>query len=538
MKTQKVFLCVLAAGALTGCSHDEYTGSSAAGGKLVVTGSVTQVVSRANGVNWDANDAIGVSDNAGKSNIKYVTGGDGAFSSETPIYILGDGERTLTAYYPYTVAVTAEQPVITFDAPADYMWATTTATRENPQASFVFKHKMTQIGITVKDESTGADATGATITLSKVAQGGSFNTVSGAVTASSAKGNVTESFNLGQEVAFVLPPQTFDEPLSVLIEYNGKIFGGDFTLAAAEESTAYHYTINLTKQDPAAELSISSATITDWTNVDNGDIPVGEQEKPKEPNTLEVGDFLMKDGSVLDKNDADAVANKANVAGVVYYVGNPQPSALYSYTEEQDILKNTYASCTNGLAIALNNAQADPARFASRKFNFKTGWYEVEANAAEAAKYIVSNLNVTSASDRILGFNNTAVIKAATAQLGGGSEEGQTGCEAVVTLLDGYQSANAVAGASSWYVPSYAELAAIQANYSAISASLAKVGGQMPAFADFATEATQHFYWSSDLRGDSNNWVSPLTAVADGVNLYRGRNSSNTQGYFRFAVAF
>lgn len=73
--------------------------------------------------------------------------------------------------------------------------------------------------------------------------------------------------------------------------------------------------------------------------------------------TLEIGDFLCKDGTTIDKDynlEQLDEAVKASIIGVVYYVGNPQPSVLYNgtYAETQDVLKRECPSCVNGLAIA------------------------------------------------------------------------------------------------------------------------------------------------------------------------------------------
>ena len=537
MKTNKIIIG-LAAVALTACSHDEYDGPDYQGGKLTVTGSVAPVVSRASGTNWDAGDAIGVSDDANVSNVKFTTTGDGAFTSEEPVYVLGNQEHTYTAYYPYNAEVNANKTAVAFTMPEDFLWAQTTATRENPQANFVFAHKMSRICIAVKDQSHKETPADAMITVGDLALGGSFETATGAVTPSTTLEKTTSAFTLEKETGILLPPQTLATALKVTLEYDGKIYAGSINPTQLVEGTEYHYTIDLSGADPSVPLTISSATITGWSSVDNGNIDVSEQERPREPNTLEVGDYLLKDGTVIDRNDADFAAKKAEIVGVVYYVGNPQPSALYGYEESKDALKRLFPSSTNGLAVALNNGQEAPARFASRKFNFKTGWFDVEANVEKAAGLIVTGLNLSKLPTEILGFNNTAVIKEATAQLGGSSAEGETGTADLVAMLDAFQTANAVSGASTWYVPSYAELLAVQTNYTVVAAAITKAGGSIPSFAEFTEATTEHFYWSSDLRGDSYNWVSPLVSTTEDVKLYVGRNSSSNKGYFRFSIAF
>lgn len=91
---------------------------------------------------------------------------------------------------------------------------------------------------------------------------------------------------------------------------------------------------------------------------------------------------------------------------------------------------------------------------------------------------------------------------------------------------------------SGWYLPSYEELNIIENNYAVISASITKVGGSLLQYSDYDAVVSDRFYWTSDFRGSSNAWISPLCAVAEGTNLFIGRVSNGTKGFFRFAVAF
>lgn len=537
---KNLFLLGIAAMALASCSHSEYDGPDMAGGKLVVTGSVQQIISRASGAAWDAGDQIGVSSSAGQDNVLFVTeSGDGVFTSSVPVYVLGDGEKTFTAYYPYDESVNTDVPTINFTTPKDYMWATTTATRENPRANFVFAHKMSKISFVISDDTQASSPAGSTIKIDGVAVEGSFNTLTGVVTASSTKSNLTSGFVLDRAAEFIVPVQDVNGSVAVMLDYNGKTYAGSIQLTSLAAGTEYHYTINLAGQDPAAELAISSATITDWNKTDGGEINVEETETPKEDNVLEVGDFLLKDGTVIDKNDRDFNELKNQIAGVVFYVGNPQPSALYGYNSAIDVLKADYPTCTNGLAIAINDANdGAPARFASAKYSFADVFKETASNydADLAAQYISTNMNLTAPGERMLGYNNTKFVQACAQKFG--DDSSATGVADFLTLLQAYNTANAVTNASSWYMPSLAELNAVIENYAAVKAGVEKAGGSLPSYSEFGTTNTQTFYWSSDFRGNSYNWVSPMMTVADGVNLFLGRNSNGTQGFFRLTTAF
>lgn len=538
MKKNFYVLFGITAVALASCSHSEYDGPDLAGGKLVVTGSVQQIISRASGAAWDANDEIGVSSTASCDNVKFVTAtGDGVFSSTTPVYVLGDGEKVYTAYYPYDVTVNADAPSINFTEGKDFMWASATVTRENPHAGFVFAHKMAKISITVSDKTQQSTPADASMKLDGIAIAGSFNTLTGEVTASATKSNASNPFTLGQPCDFIVPVQVLNSNMSVMLAYNGKTYSGNISITSLASGTQYNYTIDLTGADPASELSISSATITDWNKTEGGNINVEEQETPKEENILEVGDFILKDGTVIDKNDRDFNNLKDQIAGVVFYVGNPQPSVLYGYNAEQDILKTDYPNCTNGLAIAINNANDDTAaRFSSAKYSYDT-WFKDEANAAYTSSFIGTNLNLSKIGERMLGYNDTKIVEKC-AQLLDGGETTVTGAAETIAIVSAFNSSNSVAKASSWFIPSYAELNAAFENYASVKSSIEKAGGQLISYSDFGTVNNETFYWTSDFRGNSYNWVSPMTTVAEGTNLYLGRNSNGTKGFFRLTIAF
>lgn len=541
---------------LSGCNND-YDGRDIAGSKLVVSASIDQVKTRASDTEWAVNDAIGVSDNLSMNpnlNIKYVAGSTtGNFTSATGIYILGSESVTYTAYYPYSGAEGSSAGEVDFsiiDGSGKYVGSSTidfmfaqgaTATRENPQVNFTFKHMMSKLKLDFKDS--GAVGTRADTPISYTLRGvivdGTFNTADGTVTRGTTKGDVTVNATLGTASSVILPPMVASEEggtpeeIQLIITVEDKIYSGTFT-PALSGSQEYQYSIDLSQTESGEKLQISTPTIDGWTPNDEGNI--GVKEEINYNTTLEVGDFFCKDGTIIDKEyDLSQLeeAMKSSIVGVVYYVGNPQPSTLYGYEATVDALKRDYASCTNGLAIAIANAQEVPDRFATAKYSYDT-WFKSETNTAVATSYIGTALNTSTAFERMLGYNNTRIMELAVADV---NDDAQTGAASFITLLTQYRTANAVTGVSAWYLPSYAELKAIQDNYDAISASIVKVGATLPQYTDFAG-TTGTFYWSSDLRGNSYNWVSPLAAVSAETNLFVGRNSSGTKGYFRFAFAF
>lgn len=557
---KSILFASMAALIMSSCSSNEFDfGGSDAGSKLQVSASIHELQTRAHDTSWDANDAIGVSDADNNTNVKYVTtSGDGVFTSDNVIYLLGDESHSFTAYYPYNENVSAENKIITFDEPADYMYGTASATRQNPNASFTFTHKMSELSFTVTDgttnsssakawtradgnETSGSESTTAssTITLHDVVLNGTFDTSNGAVTAGDKKGDLTISFTPGKKSSFILPPQSFEgENVKISVNHNGKTFGGTLSLDKTTEGNDIQYGLTINKENQQTALAISSKTITGWTPVEKGNQDLEEKEAE---NVLEIGDFLLNDGSVVDKAyDLSKLTDSKKVVGVVYYVGNPQPSVLYNgtYKETQDILKAEAPEATHGLAIAINNGNdGKVARmFANQQYNYSTWFTDNETSNS----YISTTMNTTKAGTQFLGYNNTAVIEKVGDNTDETNTEGvKTGSTEFTKILTAFRTANTVSSnCSKWYLPSYAELKQIQDNYDAISKSITKANGTLQQFTDFATNATDKFYWSSDLRGVKLAWISPLSETEDGVNLYTTRISNDYKGYFRFAIAF
>ena len=538
MKMKKILLTsAVAVALLSGCNND-YDGQDIAGSKLIVSASIDQVNTRVSddGIAWTVGDAIGVSDNLSNPNlnIKYVAGSvTGEFSSTTGIYILGNDEVEYTAYYPYTGNENISAGVLDFKIideagkyvghnAIDFMYAKATASRSNPNVAFKFKHQMSKVSLNIANG--GAAETKAETSISYTLQGviidGTFDTATGEVKPGSTKGSVKVETTLGTTSSIILPPVVAEseaEPIQLVIEVGDKIYAGSLK-PALDSSQEYQYTVDLSKTESGEKLQIDSPTIDGWTPNVEGNIGV-EEEVNYNP-TLEIGDFLCKDGTTIDKDynlEQLDEAVKASIIGVVYYVGNPQPSVLYNgtYTETQDVLKRECPSCVNGLAIALNNAisksGAVSGRFGSTKSDYKE-WLNTQDYASG---YIDATLSINNVPTKIVGYNNTKVTELAADNVGGLGTD-------FVDFLNTYRTTVVIeeGKTSGWYLPSYEELNIIENNYAVISASITKIGGSLLQYSDY------------------DAWISPLRAVAEGTNLFIGRVSNGTKGFFRFAVAF
>ena len=350
---------------------------------------------------------------------------------------------------------------------------------------------------------------------------------------------------MGSTSYVILPPTGAQEAIEIQVNIDGKTYVGTINPSMVE-NTSNSYTIDFSTAEPGVTLTINSAGIGAWQDGNEGELGMDDLEEQAVPNTLQVGDFLLSDGTVIDKTStlSPEDLNGADVIGVVYYVGDVYPSSLYKYDSDSDVLLKDFSGA-KGLALAIKNATYEEET--SGRFGAKTSgtnpldfasWLKAEGLSEQ---YISTTLNVTSTSDRMLGYNNTKVIELVSKETDD-EQEIYTLTTDFMNFLTSYRAEVAHPETTSdWYLPSYAEWAIIQTNYATISESIQKAGGTLPQYTNYngtAEESTEMFYWSSDIRGVNYAWCTPLVDVAEETNLYITKTSNGTKGFFRFAVAF
>lgn len=310
MKGTKYLFLAATALSLAACSSDdENMGVNDGPVAAQITAGINDVLTRASGTTWNANDAIGVSTVSTTAttggtqyyNMKYVTTGDGNFThsgGEASGIFFQDASETVTfrAYYPFdedsqegSTASTINDvttSVQTNQKDFDFMFATgATASKDVPTIKFDetsnatdarFKHMMTRLVLNITTDTeagfTADQVENGTYYLSGIKHNGTFNTEDGTAAATGDATNnwgitdyITYNNNVGS-CSLILYPQT-GANLTFSATVGGQTYTGTLAPALAA-STSYSYDISIQKTD----LKISSATIQDWTGSGSDDI--------------------------------------------------------------------------------------------------------------------------------------------------------------------------------------------------------------------------------------------------------------------------
>lgn len=183
--------------------------------------------------------------------------------------------------------------------------------------------------------------------------------------------------------------------------------------------------------------------------------------------TLQVGDYYLSDGNLVSKDTPLTNEQKSKVIGIVYYVGNPAPTALYSssYAGYTDALNIEHPNCVHGLVYAVEGQNIDGSWGTEMPSDGFSSLYQQNKGVLAEC----SSSNITSKNHRILGYDNTATFKYLNAN-------DNTLYTTLLEQLAAKTTAPSVT--SGWFLPSYGDLYEIvsEANQTAISTSFTNVG--------------------------------------------------------------
>ena len=291
MKTRLFTFAALAL-ALSACTNDDENlndGPVAA----VINAEISDAVStRASGTAWAERDEIGISESRfGYTNVPYRWESGKFTPTGTIIFFQDDDPTTFSAYYPYdadggTLTATTDATAQQNQPAIDFLYATgATASTHNPEVNFTddtdaggkdcsFHHCMSQITLTFK-EGSGVDfstiqPTG--YTLSGLVLEGSFDTATGTAETDDATAAQDLDMTLTNGAltsSVILFPQT-KASIGLSVYYNSQPYTATLTVpdGALKAGNNYTYTVTVRNKD----LSISSATISDWNPVNGGNV--------------------------------------------------------------------------------------------------------------------------------------------------------------------------------------------------------------------------------------------------------------------------
>lgn len=179
---------------------------------------------------------------------------------------------------------------------------------------------------------------------------------------------------------------------------------------------------------------------------------------------LQVGDYLLADGSLVSKDEILTPEQQENVSAIVFWT-----PAETDYTEgvrqtparltDDKIMAADYPNCTHGLAVAVN-AYGSNITWQATATDTKASVNRWQTNSFTHANKddfvsVASSNNISGNINRIYGYQNTVVLRAYNASYSSGSSYNVK----PVADLDKYANTYpAPIGSTGWFLPSAKEL--------------------------------------------------------------------------------
>jgi hypothetical protein len=290
MKT-KLFVLTTLGITLSACTNDNDEMIDGQVAAVINADISNSVLTRASGTAWADSDEIGISESRfGYNNVPYRWESGKFTPAGTIIFFQDDDPTTFSAYYPYdadggTLTATTDATAQQNQPAIDFLYATgATASTHNPEVNFTddtdaggtdcsFHHCMSQITLTFEAGS-GVDFN--TIkptdyTLSGLMLTGSFDTTTGTAEtdANAQTADLTMELDGVLTSSVILFPQSTTS-IELSVNYNSQLYTATLTIpdGALRAGNNYTYTVTVRNKD----LSVSSATISDWNPVNGGNV--------------------------------------------------------------------------------------------------------------------------------------------------------------------------------------------------------------------------------------------------------------------------
>ena len=172
---------------------------------------------------------------------------------------------------------------------------------------------------------------------------------------------------------------------------------------------------------------------------------------------LKVGDFFMKDGTLLSKTEALSDEEKAACIGIVYWVGDPTkitPANEKASIDNKDnlqgdkILAKDHPGCKHGLVVSLGEERC----YWQASYTSVQGW--LNSNHPGDFLSVQSGYGASDPLNNIQGYNNTKAI----VEFNKSSDNSGNQVYVVQKVVEYRTTVPAPAASSDWYVPSEKEL--------------------------------------------------------------------------------
>lgn len=258
-----------------------------------------------------------------------------------------------------------------------------------------------------------------------------------------------------------LPDYIIDAPDT---KFNG------FTPYRMSDGT-YRYLINpaaTTSKNLSGSYTNATSATAEWqfeASVTAGNykeyvVDRGSSNTINKPHQLQAGDFFMKDGTLLGKEETPTEAQQAACIGIVYWVGD--------ITGEDPLLKRDKPGCIHGLVVSLWDMPG-PDDLNNVRMTWTYGGYEYVDDWLRSTTWMGGNsrpddFSSIQVTDKMQGYANTIALKEYNKYVEGkeeGDGYGKDGNKRVkpVKGLDDFERAHpAPSNSSGWYWPSIKEL--------------------------------------------------------------------------------
>jgi hypothetical protein len=499
----------------------------------------------------------GTFDESGAVNNKPYTYDGTNWMTTDPFYFQSGGEVTFSAYFPYNASSDAYTNV----APQDFLFAKpstdypqTASSSGGGAVTLRFQHAMSKVSFSFTAGDgwmEGSDDLGniTDVQVKGFSAKGTFDTQTGAatataITASTSDADQTVAFSSSDAYSALVFPQDLGSTEVTLTFTMKKVgFTLNFQPGELKAGTSHQFNVKVSK-DAAV---VTSASINSWAA--EPEVTDLEKENPnpsdkftfgsiRSVNEGEVRQYALAfcDGSFENLTDESGTLDTSpinnlnlfqteNVVGIVYYVGTQA-------NEDDAMLQRDYPYCTHGLICAVSNVKTS-------KYNYNSGgermfWqypgesitevYKAESLSTNGATY----QSLTGSNGKILGYNNTLVLKAYNEYCANGGHESKEANETVSTNDGKYNfkykwsdyivrpvyaltkeyTVNPPQGCSSWFLGSPTEMLKLwecRKNIETILTALKTRNDALEVRTEF-TKNTSNAYWTSTEKDESIVW--------------------------------